>query len=272
MSQKPFPHAMFKPLIAISLASFLGAAPYEIADQADYTTNIDTTSGESEIIFKGTSGTLSGNVSANGGNNTISFEQSGSFAITGNISANSTSKNTFVIDKDITLTSNLTLSGTASGDNGNTINLTNGKLILKSNQTLQTLFTQGGITHINFQAINQEFHGNIETTGGNTKINFLKSGSTFHGDITANGGNNTLNLTEGLVIFGDGLTTYGSTLNALGSSSNTLNLSNTITIDGVLHLKGVDTSNNTFNLSANSSLSFDTDNTGDQNIILEGSR
>ncbi|RDU70984.1 autotransporter outer membrane beta-barrel domain-containing protein [Helicobacter brantae] len=141
--------------------------------------------------------TINGNITADGGNNTFSFLYDSSTLSMGagsQIIANSTSTNTFTIDKNITFLTDLTLSGNATDNGGNIINIGSGKTLalLTSTEVLASVITSGGTTSINFNGDQSKLKAIVSTTtnGANTNINFHNDGSISGGVSTSDGKTN----------------------------------------------------------------------------------
>lgn len=130
--------------------------------------------GATTLAFQGNSGSFSGEMVANGGNNTITFADDGIFGFDAILNSQ-LQENLMEINHNITINTDIYTKGTSdtSVKRGNRFNiLSNGSLSLIQENIKKTIYTQSGDSILYFQTINGSFSGNLSTSGGLMKLDF----------------------------------------------------------------------------------------------------
>ena len=180
---------------------------------------LSTTSGVSQVNFLNTSGTFNGDLNTSGGTMTFSFQDNGTYTVSGNLGASNTGKNIFDLSsKSITISNDLTFSGSSVDANaGNIINIGNGRsLTLSGGGGSGTLTTNSGLSTVNFNGASGNFKGKVSTTSGVTLFNFNQDGDFEAGSefSASNGGKNIINVTSHNATLNSGLVFKGSSVSS----------------------------------------------------------
>lgn len=226
------------PILKIGLVTLL-SADIEIKEGESATKDITTNTGECKLKFLGSYGSYTGNITANGGNNKIVFEKDGVFGFNAKLNANESSTNTLIANHDITLQSDIVLSGTNTSQTGGNIFDIDGKGLELKDEELKTIKVNSGSSHIYFKSNQSTLAGNIKTLQGNITLETKENTKAiFLGDLILH----TNTVAKILLGNSSNLTLQGSTVEISEIALTQNNGNATILIDGKNSRDGVEVS------------------------------
>ncbi|RDU74059.1 hypothetical protein CQA57_02905, partial [Helicobacter anseris] len=209
--------------------------------------DITNNGGANTLTFNGANAThsVSGNITANAGSNTLNFAGSDStFSMTedsSTLSIGGNGNNTFNIQGDTKVTSNLIAQRSEENATGkNIFNISNAKSLTlsDSNSTAKTLTTNSGATEINFlgdsNGSSGTFSGNVSTSGGTTTFSFTNDNGTYSitGTLSTQGeGQNIFDLSTKSATISNDLSFSGSDVTGDGGNIINIGASKTLTMN-----------------------------------------